>query len=88
MRVEMGLDVRQVVAEVEQERRRQDVKHGGPSHDDTHTPFEWQDMIDGHLQRAHGHCVDGARELWRREMIRVAALAVAAAEALDRGAMR
>lgn len=69
-----------VYEEIKQERARQDKEWGGPRHDDTHSEFHWRDFIQEHVQRSRSL---GA---YRRQMIRVAALAVAAIESYDRRA--
>jgi hypothetical protein len=63
--------------EIQTERQRQDVKWGGASHDDTHIANDWANYIIDHAKAA---CVSD----FRTEMIKVAALAVAAIEAADR----
>lgn len=62
-----------VYDEIRQERERQDRKHGGPAHDDKHTPEEWLRFI--RAQESY---------TYRVRLIRVAALAVAAIESFDR----
>ncbi len=65
--------------EIRMERRNQDAKWGGAKHDDTHTDEEWLNFIEHHLWRAYNE--DFA---WRKQMLRVAALVVAAIESSDR----
>lgn len=71
---------------IEAERERQDEKWGGPEHDDEHTLNEWAKRIHDHAAAAAGiyasYETPDARA--RREFVEVAALAVAAIEALDR----
>jgi hypothetical protein len=69
------------------ERRRQDLRWGGPDHDDQHTPEEWLEFLSSQWNDAWG-ALNGERDLleFRRRMIRIAALAVAAADAHDRWA--
>lgn len=70
-----------VLQEVVSERAAQDEEWGGPSHDDTHTQFHWTKFIREHADRS----VRGqARDDFRQQMIRVAALAVAAVQSFDR----
>ena len=67
--------------EIKLERWRQIEEFGGPVHDDLHSDREWCGLIQRHNRRA----VDGkTRDDFRTQMIRVAALAVAAIEAFDR----
>lgn len=70
-----------VLDEVAAERVRQDAKWGGPAHDDTHTLFEWWGFI---RRRMVGRAVPDGKALERRDMIQVAALAVACVESMDR----
>jgi hypothetical protein len=66
-----------IYREIDDERAAQDAKWGGPEHDDGHCRGEWIGFIRGHLRMLD-------RRTFRRQMIRVAALAVAAIEAHDR----
>lgn len=66
--------------DIASERVKQDKKWGGPAHDDQHTRNDWLDIIDEHLVRAH----DGTDTIWRKQMVRVAAIAIAAIDAEDR----
>lgn len=70
------------------ERAYQDALWGGPSHDDGHTPRDWVALACRHL----GLAVDDSRGhdqgRWRRQMLRVAALCLAAVESQDRLAGR
>jgi hypothetical protein len=70
-----------VLAEVATERGAQDAQWGGPEHDDCHDWHEWADLI--HI---HASCADETvtPTQYRLEMVRVAALAVAAVQSLDR----
>jgi hypothetical protein len=73
--------VRDVFDEIVRERIVQDEKWGGPTHDDTHTQFDWTRFIREHVDRS----VRGqARDDFRKQMVRVAALAVAAVQSFDR----
>jgi hypothetical protein len=67
-----------IYGEIEAERERQDEKWGGPEHDDGHTSHDWV----AYLARHAGKAVmwPFGPSLFRRQMIRVAALAVAAVE--------
>lgn len=64
------------------ERHAQDLKWGGPENDDKNGDADWVRFIQRHLLKA----VDKPFniEKFRKQMIRVAALAVAALEAIDR----
>lgn len=71
-----------VVKEILDERDRQDALWGGPTHDDGHTQNEWLSFIQLYVDKAD----DPA--LFRKELVRVAALAVAAIQAYDRRGQR
>lgn len=64
------------------ERNRQDRKWGGPEHDDKHSDRDWITFITKHLGMAVTWPFD--EDQFRTQMVRVAALAVAAVEAVDR----
>jgi len=74
--------MRRILEEIAAERTRQDEKWGGPEHDDEHSIDDWECFILEHLNRVQGY--DDAHG--RKQLIRVAALAVAAIESLDRRA--
>lgn len=84
--VELRQDMRQVIAEVRRERETQDEKWGGADHDDGHDEWTWIALLTKHAGR--GAPDAGVkwrdRRTFRQQMIRVAALAVAAAEWSDR----
>ena len=67
--------------DVATERQRQDAKWGGPEHDDTHPISDWQQFIS---QRAENLVYRGNPERMYELFIEIAALAVAAAESIDR----
>ena len=64
---------------IDHERTYQDSMYG-PVHDDTHTPSDWISYIVKHATKANAQ----PDEVFKRQMVRVAALAVAAIEAHDR----
>ena len=64
------------------ERLRQDGRWGGPKHDDTHSPRAWHIFILRYSGRAVR--MPWNRELFREQMVKVAALAVAAIQWCDR----
>ena len=67
--------------QVVNERAAQDEEWGGPGHDNEHSRFDWVKYIREHA----GRSVRGlAKDDFRKQMIRVAALAVAAVQAYDR----
>ena len=63
-------------------RASQDAEHGGPAHDDTHTPAEWAEFIRKFAGRAEyqGQFQDNAEAIARYQkcMIDVAGLAISA----------
>jgi|GEM_PF-1931289 len=73
--------------EVALERYAQDEKHGGEENDDRNTFEDWFKFIDDKLEKAGDAIVSlNGTDLpeYRRRMVQVAALAVAAVESLDR----
>ena len=78
-RLQLGGDV---YGTIRKERARQDAEWGGPGHDDQHNSHDWVAFITKHA---------GMAVMWpfrpsvfRYQMVRVAALAVAAIEWFDR----
>lgn len=67
-----------VVAAVYQERKMQDRQWGGAEHDDTHNHDDWLNYIGYQMDRSRYG--DDKRE----RLIKIAALAIAAVEAMDR----
>ena len=75
----------QVMAEVAKERQRQDLKWGGPDHDDTHVIGEFLNWMLGRVYASH---TQGETAETRKNLIEIAALAVAAVESMDRKARK
>jgi len=71
-----------VIAEVIQERKNQDRQWGGPAHDDAHAEYDWVCYIDRQAGLIHSER-DSASSV-RSRFIKIAALAVAAVESIDR----
>jgi hypothetical protein len=69
-------------AEVEAERLAQDEKWGGPSHDDEHTVGEWVHYIE--QKNGSLFCAETDPAKQRKLLVQIAALAVAAAESIER----
>jgi hypothetical protein len=69
-----------ILDEIQAERDRQDAKWGGPEHDDRHSFGDWLHYLRKHVNKAVGEDAD----VFKRQMIRAAALAIAAIEATDR----
>lgn len=81
------LRLHRVLLEVAQERERQDLKWGGPSHDDHHDTSDFVQLIQDYAGWARTMAGMGSVEKTRRRLVQVAALAVAAVESLDRRAI-
>lgn len=74
-------EAKSVLAEVVEERRRQDKQWGGPEHDDTHRHSEWGAYIRKQLAGIPSAFDDDKN---RARFVKIAALAVAAIESMDR----
>lgn len=61
---------------IDEERERQDKKWGGPAHDDQHDAWDWARFLKQHAAQVP--------QRPKEQLIRVAALAIAALESLDR----
>jgi len=76
--------------EIAQERKRQDEMWGGPAHDDLHDYYDWQkfrEKYEGEIVNAGVQATMEKIRLSRREaLIKIAALAVAQIESIDRSA--
>lgn len=70
----------EIIDEIIDERARQDTKYGGAAHDDAHSIREFVTFIMKHARKA----VWDSSSTPRKQMIRVAALAIAVIEKLDR----
>lgn len=82
------VDLVRVLQEIADERWRQDRQWGGPQHDDGHGPEVWEDLLRQHVTRLN--VFDGKGGLvpapdYRQRLVKVAALALAAAQVWDRG---
>lgn len=73
-----------IYEEIKQRRQYQDAKWGGPAHDDAHTPSDWWSLITAYNRMAFGRGINGLPSAARDKLLDVAALAVAAIEAIDR----
>lgn len=74
----------QLVKEIAGERQEQDKTWGGPEHDDKHCRSDWINFIIRHLGLAVDDGTADVSQRFRKQMIRVAALAIAAIESSDR----
>lgn len=84
--VAMSRIQQEVLMDVVEERSRQDEKWGGEGHDDKHSVRDWVTYIMAYLGRivSRENKWGADSKLARKLFIQVAALAVAAVEALDR----
>ncbi len=73
-----------ILDEVFHERNRQDEKWGGVSTDDEYSYFDWHEMIADYNAWARRMGAMNSPVKARRRLVQVAALAVAAVEAIDR----
>lgn len=73
-------DLCRVYVQIKDERDEQDRRFGGPQHDNAHAPCEWITFIRKHaLQAEMATPTD-----YRYQLVRIAALAIAAAQSFDR----
>lgn len=81
---------RSLYGEIDAERRRQDGQWGGPEHDDQHDSAEWGNFIARQLGKdatIRNRYQPGTPEFTaerRERLVKIAALAVAGIEAIDR----
>lgn len=70
------------------EREAQDLEHGGPEHDDCHAAYDWLVFIS--KQERHALVAESIRDqaTVRERLVKIAALACAALDSLDRNAAR
>lgn len=74
-----------ILVEVANERVIQENQGNSPAWDDTLAPWDWMALLTAHLGKAVNKGREDADEArFRLQMVRVAALAVAAVEAQDR----
>jgi hypothetical protein len=77
-----------VLSDVSSERSRQRDKWDGVFNDDNYTPFDWHEMIADYNGWARRMACMGSDDKARTRYIQIAALAVAAVEALDRRSVK
>lgn len=80
-----------IFEEIKAERARQDKQWGGPEHDDQHMPYRWFEFIRKQIRRYtpdakkySGFSSDDLVKVIRARLVRIAALAVAGIESIDR----
>ena len=79
------------LAQIAEERARQDANWGGPDHDDSHERRDWLSFIIEHVDRAKKVIPRrGPQDLdeHRKQLVEIGALAVAAIQAHDRDVKR
>jgi hypothetical protein len=69
---------------ISDERTRQDAQWGGHAHDDTHSPEDWIDFIEKQVELARELIGNGTDAELQSRLVKIAALAVASYEAIDR----
>lgn len=84
-----GIEREVVFSQIDAERQRQDRQWGGSHHDNAHARRDWLGFIDDHNGRAKAALSATARhkqdlDEYRKQLVEVAALAIAAIEAHDR----
>jgi hypothetical protein len=78
----MRKSLKRIFEEIEQENTRSNEIYGGPVHDDAHDLQEWQRFMMPYIGNiCKEHVTD---EYFRENMLKIANLAVAAIESLDR----
>ena len=76
--------------EIAEERKDQDEQWGGPEHDDQHEFFDFNRYIRkqgcslDHCEEVETNSIETNRLMARKHFIKIAALAVAAVESIDR----
>lgn len=76
-----------VLNDIDVERTRQIDKWTGVYNDDHYTPMDWHEMIADYNSWARRMATMGSDDKARKRYIQIAALAVAAVEAIDRREM-
>lgn len=80
-----------VLLELLDERKAQDRRFGGPSHDDEHELGDWLDFIRKQMQvggRTNTFITASQRASYRAALVKAGALAIAALEAFDRRSIK
>jgi hypothetical protein len=75
-----------VISEVKMERKAQIIQWGGAAHDDEHDNGDWLMYIAKQWEAANK--LGSTPQQYRMRLIKIAALAIAAAESLDRKTAR
>lgn len=75
----------EIYGEIGTERHNQDLQWGGPEHDDEHDPFNWFGFIYHQVDKGERETPETAAKI-RARLVKIAALAVAGIESIDRQA--
>lgn len=75
-----------VVDDIVHERWRQDIQWGGPEHDDQHDPADWLMFIQYQMSKGYSARENLDTADYRERLVKIAALAAAGIESLDRKA--
>lgn len=76
-----------IFEDVEMERERQDKLWGGPTNDDQHNRRDWLDFILHQVNQAETAATEDDGGRYRKQLMQIAALAVAGIESYDRKQM-
>lgn len=80
----MAQNQQQLLDAIKTERDYQDKKWGGEWTDNSWTASDWDTFIDKYKANARVAAINGEKDEFVKQMIKVAALALAAAEAAER----
>ena len=73
-----------ILDEIRRERDRQDARYSDPDHDDSHYPGDWCLILTKYVGRAADTIDADADAVFRENMIRIAAVAIAVTQSFDR----
>ena len=89
--VYLDAEISRLTSEVFDERKAQDKQWGGPEHDDGHPPQAWREMLERHVAKLTTFMGSNnnpneyvTADDYRDRLIKIAALAIAAAQTYDR----
>ena len=74
-----------ILDEIRRERDRQDARYCDPDHDDSHYPGDWCLILTKNVGCAAADTIDAdAAAVFRENMIKIAAVAIAVTQSFDR----
>lgn len=82
--LQVTAETSKVLYQIAEERQRQDQKWGGPANDDQLDALDWHEMIADYNAWARRMAAMGSLDKARNRYVQLAAIAVAAVEAIDR----